>query len=181
MGTYNQVPIYTEQGGSKKVFKSGAEQEMQSGAFFDMQDGSLLKFDASAKEVSASQARVPLYDRLQQSVIGQGAASTKFSVVNLPNYVGVVFLSMTSTLVSASFWLRSCELGEDVWIFVRSGSVGSGQIDVSCSGCSIIGLRGSSISGFELHNSAASAPAVHLRAIADNQWAVLETRGNYVE
>jgi len=41
-----QVPIYTEQGGEKMVFESGAELEIQSGATLDLQSGATTDFSS---------------------------------------------------------------------------------------------------------------------------------------
>lgn len=116
-------------------------------------------------------------DIAKAEVIGQGATSTVFSVVNLPKSKFIT-LSMTSTCVNPSFWLTSCLAGAEVFLQQGQGSCASGVIDVSLSGCTLLGSLGVAINSFEMHNSAASACRVHLVAMKDNVWSIVSEDGN---
>lgn len=148
--------------------------------FYMKEDGEFKFYD---QDLTGLQLRDQLVSHYNEVTIGQGATSTLLSVVNLPSGYKWVNLSLTSTLVSASFWLTSCVAGQEVYLKIHAGSCASGQIDVSLSGCSLVGVRGTNISGFELTNSAASCPIVHLVCHTDDEWEVVGVTGfgNYVE
>jgi len=152
---------------------------LQGGDYISIDSDGYLDFFGYS--VTGIQAKNALYDRLQVSAIATGAVSTALSVLNQPKNTKYITISMTSTCISALFWLTSCMAGEEAWIIVRSGSTASGAVYLSTSGCSLVGWRGNALSGLTLNNSIASAPAVHLVCLTTNEWSVIGIRGNVVE
>jgi len=111
---------------------------------------------------------------IQNVGISATSAAADFDVLNLAANVGVVYLSMTSNHVATgpSFYLTSCVQGQDVWIHCIHYSGESGIATLQLSGCSLVyyGVPATSIT---LYCSAASAGAVHLRCINDDEWTVI--------
>jgi hypothetical protein len=138
-------------------------------------------FDLFGNTVTGLQIKNALYDRLAVSKIATGAVSTALSVLNQPKNTKYIIISMTSTCISALFWLTSCIAGEEAHIIVRSGSTASGAVYLSTSGCSLVGWRGNALSGLTLNNSVASTPAIHLVCFTTGEWSVVGIRGNVVE
>ncbi len=130
--------------------------------FFNFDDGN---------DVAGEQLKVQLYDTIQKTTIT--ASATRLSILNLPESVGLLILSLTSNLAQGSFWLTSCVQGRNVIIKLHPGSCASGSVVISTSGCSIVGLGGSDVSVIHLINSANSTALIELRAYQDNEWTVI--------
>lgn len=115
-------------------------------------------------------------------IIGQGAVSTVFSVINLNDSLTYFYFSMTSTCIYASVWLPSVSaIGRELYIWLTRGSCASGRVWFSTSGCSLVNYFGSRISGFFLRNSVASCGWVHLVATNTSEWSVIEAGLSYAE
>jgi hypothetical protein len=126
------------------------------------------------KELSGEQLQRQLADSIDRQIIGQGATSTALSVVNYPGSIGLVVFSMTSTMVTGAFAMVSgVKQGEEVILKVHSGSTASGEVTVTFSGCSYVGLKGSDLNSVTLHNSVASAAYLHMKSYADDEWTVI--------
>lgn len=167
-----QEKTYRKQGGDEFVVASGGVLNVEDGGFFHLNGG--ITTAAQLKQVVA--------DAVQVSLIAQGAGSTMLSVKNLPADIRYVIFSMTSTLVTGSFWLTSdAVVGREIYFTLRQGSTASGQVWVSCSGCTLIGELGVAISGFYLKNSVASTAKVHLVCFSDGEWSVNGWQGGYAE
>jgi len=195
-----QTTVYQEQGGNRYVAGSGGQitaesggsiviasaagtLRMESGATLSAYSGTVFGF--AGGNVAGDDMRRMLVSELAGDtvIIGQGAGSTVLSVLNLPKNARIVILSHTSTMVSASFWLTSVSQGREVFLFGGPGSNLSGQIDISTSGCTLIGSCGIPVSGVEVHNSgsAISCWMLHLTAIRDNVWAIVHEYGDINE
>ncbi len=114
------------------------------------------------------------------------ALATTLAVSNLPKNVGVVKILGSATVVNGSFWLTSVSAGQEVFLHLAGDAAGaftnaSTLIDVSCSGCIVLGSVGAVLSGFEMHTSIASDCGVHLKAVADNVWAIVSQFGDINE
>ena len=112
--------------------------------------------------------------------------ATTLAESNLPANADVVIIYGSDATISASFWLTSCSAGRDVYLFLKGDSTGaftnaSTQIDVSLSGCTLLGSVGDALSGFEMHTSLASDCMVHLKSVADNVWAIVNQFGDIDE
>ncbi len=163
-----QTLVYNERGGNALVVQSAG----------------VLEF--AGADVTGLDARQLLVSNQTAVEITPAAAATVLPTKNLPKNVKMVTIYANSTVVSASFWLTSCSAGRDVWIFLRGDSLGtfteaSTQIDVSCSGCILLGSDGTAISGFEMHASVASDCGIHLVAPLDNVWAIVGEFGDIDE
>lgn len=150
---------------SKVGLEQGAER------FFQDSDG---YYNAAGNDIDGNEMKYQLYDAIQKTTIGQGATSTKLSVVNLPADVQLVILSMTSTTVEGSFWLTSALQGRTIILRQNMGSTASGSIVISTSGCSIVGLTGSDVSVIHLINSTNSTGMITLKTFTDNEWTVVD-------
>jgi len=175
--------ITAESGGSIVIASAAGTLRFESGATLSTYSGTI--FGLAGQNIAADDMRRILVSELAGDtvIIGQGVGSTVLSVLNLPKNVRIVILSHTSTMVSASFWLTSVSQGREVFLFGGPGSNISGQIDISTSGCTLIGSCGIPISGVEVHNSgsAISCWMLHLAAIRDNVWAIVDEYGDINE
>lgn len=170
--------VYHEQGGDRYVAGSDGEIIAESGGQITVASGANLGLGGS--ELGGTTLRQMLVSNPIPVLIATGAVSDVFSVVNQPKNVRMVNFSMTSTIVSASFWLTSCSAGAEVYLTVFPGSTLSGQIDVSLSGCTLLDSVGVPISGFMMFNSGStiSAPKIHLIAPKENVWSVVAQGGD---
>jgi len=155
-----QTKVYTEQGGDKQVIKS---------------DG---VFECANQEILAQDLARVVHSNQSPIIIGQGATSNVLSVINQPANCKFITLSMTSTMVTGSFWLTSCSAGAEVFLFLASGSTQSGAVDVSLSGVTLLGSIGVPITSFTMYNSAASTPGLHMVAMKDNVWSIVSEFGD---
>jgi hypothetical protein len=169
--TYN-TKVYLQQGGDRLFAISGGSVLIESGANFQLGGGNIAAEDARKILVSEFGA---------QTVIT--ASSTKLSVINLPANVRTLIISGTSNLVSGSFWLTSVSAGREVLIMFPGASCSSvsTHVLISCSGCTLLGSVGTSISTIGLYASGASMPMVMLRAVEDNVWAITAQAGDVDE
>lgn len=138
-------------------------------------DGNFKFFDS---DVTGEQLKSLLYTQLQYTTIANSAGV--LSVVNLPSQHGIVFLSVADAASNASAWLPSCKTGQILTIVGRGvGSVGSVLIS-TLTGVTIVGLSVGDVSSIRFNYSAASAPFVRLVATADDEWSVVETKGQII-
>lgn len=158
--------VYLKQGGDELVGADGGK--------FNMEDGFSFFFDGDV-EVEQENLKAFLQGAVTTQTIGQGAASTVFSVLNLPSRVKYFFLSMTSTCINASVYLCSGVIAGDwMYIIVRSGSCASGVATVLLSGVSLVTFAGADNSKIVLNNSTNSFGAVKLVCLADGVWSVVD-------
>jgi hypothetical protein len=151
---------------AKVGFYQGADR------FFIKEDG-FFQFDD--QEVTGTQLKAQLYTGMQKQIIGQGAGSTLLSVVNYPGEVGMVVFSMTSTMVTGAFAMVSgVKQGEEVLLKLAQGSTQSGEVTLTFSGCSYIGLYGSVLNSVTLQNSVGSAAYIKLKCFADDEWTAID-------
>lgn len=191
-----QTTVYLEQGGARCVVGSGGTAAIESGgSCFIANSGTLtvasgadLSIIAGAKVISlgAEDLRRLLVSEFANVVIEPSALATKLAVSNLPANVRHVRIYGSDAAQSMSFWLTSVSAGREVWVYLQGDSAGtftnaSTQIDVSCSGCVLLGSVGAAISGFEMHTSVASDCWVHLVAVLDNTWAIVDQDGDIDE
>jgi hypothetical protein len=116
------------------------------------------------------------------------AGVNTLSISNLPKNIGtyIIWASAAAAGTDASFWLTSVSAGRECWLGLAGDSTGVftnalTTIVVSCSGCIILGSFGGHVSKFTMNASAASDVLVHLLAVVDNQWAIIDQRGSVVE
>jgi hypothetical protein len=165
--TYETL-VYRQQGGDELVIQSAGILEV------------------AEENVTGLDLRKTLVSNQGIVDIEPAAAATVLPTKNLPANAKVVTIYPNSTVVSASFWLTSCSAGREVHLHMRGDATGtftnaSTQVDVSCSGCILLGSVGDAISGFEMHTSLASDCGVHLVAVADNVWAIASQFGDIDE
>lgn len=120
------------------------------------------------------------------SVSDAGAGLGVLSVVNLPYSVGIVIFSAESNLINTSFWLTSVSVGADIWLLLRGDLTGaftnfSTIVEVSLSGCILLGSEGRAINSFEMHTSGASDPWAHLECFVNGVWAIVGQNGSITE
>ena len=175
--TYQTI-IYSERGGATQVIGSGGTIDLASGATLSVISGANIGL--AGGDLAGDDARRLLISNPVPVVIGPDTNDSVLSVLNLPKNVRFLQISTGSNMVSASFWLTSCSAGAEVWIQFGGGSASAAscQIDISCSGCSLLGSVGTNLSGLELHASAASNCILHLVAFEDNVWSVVYERGD---
>jgi len=164
-----------ESGGSTAVY-SGAQVTVESGANFEVAGGDIAGADLR---------RVLIYDQLQDSQV-PAALGTALAVSNLPADAGTFVIYGSATLVSSSFWMTSVSAGRVVTLCLFGDSTGTltnnkTQVDVSTSGCIMLGSIGGFISRFEMNTSAASDCMITLMAVLDNTWAIIDERGDIDE
>lgn len=160
------------------------DETYQTKVYAEREGGAYVLGSGGALRVESGGAMIPT-----AAIIGLPSVSDTggvLSAVNLPFSQGVVIISAESNLVSGSLWLTSCSLGADILLILRGDPTGtftnaSTQIDVSCSGCILLGSVGAAISGFEMHTSLASDCWVHLKAVADGVWAIVGQAGDIDE
>lgn len=170
--TSYQTKTYRKQEGDEFVIADGGILNVEDGGFFNFNGGQL----------TAAQLKMLLYAGTQTQLVAQGATSAELSVKNLPDNIRYLIFSMTSTMVTGSFWLTSNPIvGKELYIIMRAGSCASGDIIISCSGCSLVGEMGTNISGFTLENSTNSTVKVHLACYNAGEWAVIGAKGGYAE
>jgi len=102
------------------------------------------------------------------------ADSCKITVSNYTYYK----ISLASNGTAWSFYLASCSAGQEVYIRTVQGSAaGSCNVHLLTSVGTSIAFYSCGLDSLILSDTAGSAPFVHLRCFADNQWTVLDTRG----
>ena len=171
-----QTKVYLQRGGDALVGKSDGQMNCESGFDFFLASQTIL-----AKDV----ARV-VHSQQDPTLIIPSSLNSVLAVSNLPANQKYVKILGSATMVSASFWLTSCSAGAEVFLHLAGDSTGaftnaSTQIDVSLSGCTLLGSAGAAISGFEMHTSVASDCGVHLVAFADNVWSIVSQFGDIDE
>ena len=126
------------------------------------------------QEMTGLELKQALWTQQQQQIIGQGATSTALSVVNYPGNIGMIVFSMTSTMLVGAFAMVSgVKQGEQVILKIHSGSTASGEVTITFSGCSYVGIKGSTLNSVTLHNSVASTAYLHMKSFADDEWTVV--------
>lgn len=159
-----QTSVYQERNGDNLVFGSGGMGRVESGGVITI-----------PRQVIG----IP-------SVSDAGAGLGVLSVVNLPFSTGIIIFSAESNLINTSFWLTSVSAGADVWLLLRGDLTGaftnySTIVEVSLSGCALLGSEGRAILSFEMHTSLQSDPWVHLRSFVDGVWAIVGQNGSVTE
>lgn len=142
---------------------------------FFMKDDGLFQW--GDQELTGLELQTALYARQQQQIIGQGATSTAFSVETYPGNVRMIVFSMTSTCIAGSFNFSTVVQGEEVYVKVHQGSTASGEVTVTFSGCSYVGLKGSDLDSVTLQNSIASTAWLHMQCFTDDEWTVMGYQG----
>ena len=159
-----QTKVYQEQGGEALVFGSGGLGRIESGG-----------------------AIIPVRQVIGlNSVSDAGAGVGVLSVVNLPFSTGIVIFSAESNLINGSFWLTSVSRGADIYLIVRGDITGtftnySTIIEVSLSGCTLLGSDGGAILSFEMHTSGASDAWLQLKSFTDDVWSIVAQNGDINE
>ncbi len=190
-----QTTIYQEQGGNRYVAGSGGVFAVESGGSMAVYSGAQVTFESGTNlelaggDLAGNDARRILVSELGGTVVIEPIAlATELPAanVNLPKNIRHLIIYGSDAAQSMSFWLTSVSAGREVTIYLKGDSTGtftnaSTQIDVSTSGCILIGSVGAAISGFEMHTSLASDCWVHLMAPLDNTWAIVETSGDIDE
>lgn len=197
-----QTNVYFEQGGNRLVAASGGTFAVESGGSALIQDSGTLTLSTGAalsvisdavfglvgQDVAPADVRRIMSELGDTVIIEPAALATKLAAadINLPKNVRHVRIYGSDAAQSMSFWLTSVSAGREVWIHLQGDSTGtftnaSTQVDVSTSGCILLGSVGAAISGFEMHTSLASDCWVHLAAILDNTWAIIGTHGDIDE
>lgn len=168
---------------TKIGFRRSDASDNQVDTFYIDDDSVFQYYDSGgALEASGAEMMYNNYLPLTTQTIAQGAASTVLSVVNTPSNIQWLIISMTSTMVAASFWLASnVKKGMNLHVLIRAGSCASGAVVFSTSGVSVVGRMGLDVSGFTLNNSTNSTAYVHLHALQDDEWSVINFRDGYVE
>jgi hypothetical protein len=179
-----QTAVYMERGGNQLVAKSGGTLALLSGAGISAISGA--NWGLAGANVATDDMRRILVSEQTVQLITPVAGSVVLPTVNLPKNVRVVKILGSATVVSASFWLTSVSAGREVHLHLCGDASGtftnaSTQVDVSLSGCILLGSVGAAISGFEMHTSVASDCGVHLVAVADNTWSIVGQFGDIDE
>ena len=197
--TYN-TKVYHEQGGDRRVVGSGGTLAFESGGSMQVADSGTLailsggglsivtgaSFGIAGEGFSPETlTRLIVSEQLMDSTL-IGAASVTLEISNLPKNLGTFMIAASATLVSGSFWLTSVSAGREVWLGLMGDSTGTitndqTQIDVSASGCIILGSVGTRISRFTMNTSGVSDVLVHLIAPYDDVWALVSARGDVNE
>lgn len=169
-----------------EVIKSGGIIRGHSGGIFSMESG--FNFTFASQAILAKDICRVVHSRNVPLTIIPSAAAVSLSAQNenLPYNTRFVTIVGSATVANGSFWLTSCSAGAEVFLRLV-GDISGGftnnatLIDVSCSGCILLGSVGAALSGFEMHTSVASDCGVHLVAVADNTWAIVSQFGNILE
>ncbi len=202
-----QTKTYHERGGDRYVMASGGTMAIESGGSIfitnsaqmtvsgtiNLLSGGTLSmisgasFGMAGENVAADDIRRILASEQGGTVdIEAVALAAVLSTINLPKNIRMVRLVGSATLVSGSFWLTSVSAGRELFLHLV-GDVSGGftnastQIDVSLSGCILLGSVGAALSGFEMHTSLASDCGVHLVAVLDNTWSIVSQFGDIDE
>ena len=159
-----QTKVYQEQGGGAIVLGSGGMARVESGGTFIF-----------CRKILGL-----------NSVSDAGAGVGVLSEVNLPFSTGIVIFSAESNLINGSFWLTSVSVGADITLLLRGDITGaftnaSTIIEVSLSGCTLLGSEGRAILSFEMHTSLASDPWVQLKCFTDGVWSIVAQNGDVNE
>jgi hypothetical protein len=179
-----QTKVYRERGGDAEVINSGGILRGHSGGIMSMESGFI--FGLASQEILAKDMARVVHSQLVPLLITPVTAATNLAVSNLPYNTKFVKILGLSTVLHGSFWLTSCSAGAEVFLQLCGDSTGtfgcaSTLIDVSCSGCILLGSVGDAISGFEMHTSLASDCGVHLVAFVDNVWSIVGQFGDINE
>jgi len=177
-----QTLVYHERPGDAEVVKSDGILRGHSGGIMSAESGFI--FTLASQDILAKDITRVVYSRNDPyTTIGAAAVSTVLSEVNLPKNTKFVLISGTSTLLKGSFWLTSCSAGAEVYLRFggSENTTASCQIDVSMSGCILLGgADGNELSGFSAYISNSMA-MVHLIAFADNVWSIVDSYGDVNE
>lgn len=192
--------IYHERGANRLVVGSGGTMAIESGGSMQVADSGTLAILSGGGISIVTGASIGIAgtgfspEELTRLIVSEqlmdstliGAASITLEISNLPKNLKVFMIAASTNLVSASFWLTSVSAGREVLLGVMGDSTGTftnalTQIDVSASGCIILGSVGTRISRFTMNASAASDVLVRLIAPYDDVWAVVQTRGDVNE
>lgn len=199
--TYDTT-VYLEREGNRAVAASGGTFAIESGGSMLVQDSGTLTLSTGAALSLISDAVVGL--------VGQNVAPTDMRHIlasefgdtvvlvpsalsvkltgrnNLPKNARMVTIVGSTAMSKASFWLTSVSAGREV-LLMAVGNVSGGftnnntSVQVSCSGCILLGSVGQAISGFCLYTSANSNTGVLLKAVADDTWAIVGQIGTISE
>lgn len=192
-----QTTVYFQQGGNRTVAASGGTIAIESGGSVLLGDSGGLTLGvgcdlsiptgvsmgiAGTTFSPAEFTRLVVSEQLMDSAL-PGALDTTLAVSNLPKNVGTYMITGSVTLQSASFWLTSVSAGREVYLGLWGDSTGTfvnnaTQVEVSTSGCIILGSVGGIISNFLMNTSGVSDVLVHLIAVTDNVWAIISERGD---
>ena len=116
-----------------------------------------------------------------QTTILIGATSTVLAIANYSVGLKNVWFSMTSTLVQGSYAMVSGpKAGQDVYLGIQQTSNISGVVDILFSGCSFVGIKGSTLTAVKLQNSDGSAGRIHLVCFADDEWTAVDYFNNII-
>jgi hypothetical protein len=144
---------------------------IQGGGEFYMKDEGLFQWGSVEKTGLEMQNAIAA----SGAIIGAGATSTVLSITNYSVGLQHVWLSMTSTLVAGSYAMVSGpKQGEQVYIGLKQNSNISGVITILFSGCSFVGIKGSTLESVTMHMSAASAARIHLICFNDDEWTAVD-------
>jgi hypothetical protein len=195
-----EVKVYLDNEGDRQVVTSDGVIDIETGGNINLSAGgnlnlgsganmsmlSSFNFGLAGEDLAADDARRVLVSEQTGVEIQVSGGNSVFQTLNLPKNANYVTLYASASAISASFWLTSCSEGRDVWLYLRGDSTGtftnaSTQVDVSLSGCILLGSVGAAISGFEMHTSLASDCGVHLHAVRDNVWAIVSQFGDIDE
>lgn len=125
-------------------------------------------------EVTGSLLKKMLYDNHQAQTILTSALV--MSTVNLPAN-GFVFLNLSVSVVNASMWLPSCEVGDELVVAIKAYALNSlNSVFISTSGCTVVGLVYSGVSHIDLQTSVASVgnkTIMRLKCFTDGEWTVI--------
>ena len=160
--------------GAKKFFiADGGKLEGASGGIMELEAGFQFYLEDSSGAVTATQMKNALHARLQQTIIGQGATSTAFSVEEYVPGTRMIVFSMTSTCIAGSFNFSTVVQGEEVIVKVHQGSTISGEVELLFSGCSYVGLVGTDLDSVMIHNSDGSTGWIRMQCFTDDEWTVV--------
>jgi len=179
-----QTKVYRERNGDAEVVKSDGIIRGHSGGLTSMESGFI--WTLASQEVLTKDMVRKVHSQYVPLLIIPGDNSVWLSQSNLPYNTKFVKILGSATMTDASFWLTSCSAGAEVYLQLCGNSIGTfvnvtTTIDVSTSGCILLGSVGAAISGFEMNTSVASDCGVHLIAFADNVWSMVGQFGDIDE
>lgn len=201
-----QTKTYHERGGDRYVMASGGTLAIESGGSILITNSAQMTVSGTINLLSSATLsmisgaswgiagadiavddirRILASEQGDTTIINISVAAVSLSAQqeNLPKNVRFVTIVASDTLISGSFWLTSVSAGREVHLHLVGDISGgftnaSTQVDISCSGCILLGSVGNAISGFEMYTSLASDCGVHLIAVADNTWAIVSEFGD---
>lgn len=185
-----QTNVYQEMGGARYVAGSGGVFAIESGGSIVIYSGAQMTLESgmalAGVGIAGLDLRKALISNQAMDSLVPIAASLKLTISNLPKNVGTYIIYGSATVISASFWLTSVSAGKELYLGLFGDSTGAltnnqTQVGVSTSGCIILGSVGGYISNFTMNTSGASDVLIHLLAVADNTWAIIDQRGDVNE